>query len=148
MSFQDAILVTGIEVIPIKSGMAVFLLTPQKTLLIQIDNQVGEALQAALMNKHSDRPLPHDLMLHLLLGLDATVAHVIINEVRNEVFCSRIIVTQEGPLGRKIAEVDARTSDAIVLAVKSKRPVLVAASIVEGAEDMSEALQQFLRKKP
>jgi bifunctional DNase/RNase len=87
-------------------------------------------------------------MLHLLLGLDATVAHVIINEVRNEVFCSRIIVTQEGPLGRKIAEVDARTSDAIVLAVKSKRPVLVAAAIVEGAEDMSEALQQFLRKKP
>ncbi len=148
MSFQDAILVTGIEVIPIKSGMAVFLLTPQKTLLIQIDNQVGEALQAALMNKHNERPLPHDLMLHLLLGLDATVAHVIINEVRNEVFCSRIIVTQEGPLGRKIAEVDARTSDAIVLAVKSKRPVLVAASIVEGAEDMSEALQQFLRKKP
>jgi bifunctional DNase/RNase len=148
MSFQDAILVTGIEVIPMKTGVAVFLLTPKKTLLIQIDQQVGEALQAALAQKHSERPLPHDLMLHLLLGLDASVAHVVINEVRNEVFCSRIIVTQEGPLGRKVAEVDARTSDAIVLAVKSKRPVLIASSIIETAEDMSDTLQQLLRKKP
>ncbi len=148
MSATEPVLVTGIEILPMKAGMALFLVTTPKTLLIQVDNQVGEALHGALMNKQSERPLPHDLMLHLLLGLDASVAHVVITEIKNEVYCARIIVTQEGPMGRKIAEIDARTSDAIVLAIKSKRPILIAPEIINVVEDTADMLKHLLKKNP
>lgn len=146
MSKPEAIPVVGIEVIPTKGGTAVFLITEPKAIVIQVDPLVGEALQGALTGKVADRPQSHDLMLHLLLGLDAVVAHVVIVDVRDGVFFARIILGQDGPVARKIAEVDARPSDALVLAVKAKRPVFLARAVVDACEDMTEMLVR-LRKQ-
>jgi len=107
---------------------------------------VGEALQAALSGKTIDRPQSHDLMLHLLLGLDAVVVHVIIVDVKDGVFFARILVGQDGPVARKVAEVDARPSDALVLAVKAKRPVFIAKAVLDACDDMTEMLTR-LRKQ-
>ncbi len=136
----------GIEVIPTKGGTAVFLITENKAMVIQVDPSVGEALQAALSGKTIDRPQSHDLMLHLLLGLDAVVVHVIIVDVKDGVFFARILVGQDGPVARKVAEVDARPSDALVLAVKAKRPVFIAKAVLDACDDMTEMLTR-LRKQ-
>ena len=146
MSKPEVIPVVGIEVIPTKGGTAVFLITEPKAIVIQVDPLVGEALQGALAGKVADRPQSHDLMLHLLLGLDAAVTHVVIVDVRDGVFFARIILGQDGPVARKIAEVDARPSDALVLAVKAKRPVFLTKSVVDACEDMTEMLVR-LRKQ-
>ena len=50
-----------------------------------------------------------------------------------------------GPV-RPAAEVDARPSDALVLAVKAKRPVFLAKSVLDACEDMTETLAR-LRKQ-
>lgn len=136
----------AIEVVPVWTGTAVFLVTPLKTIVIQVDPAVGEALQASLAGRLSERPLSHDLMLHLLLGLDAGVSHVAIMAVKDGVFFARILVAQDGPVARKIAEVDARPSDALVLAVKAKRPVFIARPVLDACEDMSSQLAK-LRKQ-
>lgn len=136
----------AIEVVPVQTGTAVFLVTPLKTIVIQVDPAVGEALQASLAGRLSERPLSHDLMLHLLLGLDAGVSHVAIMAVKDGVFFARILVAQDGPVARKIAEVDARPSDALVLAVKAKRPVFIAQPVLDACEDMSSQLAK-LRKQ-
>ena len=136
----------AIVVVPVRSGTAVFLVTPLKTIVIQVDPAVGEALQASLAGRLSERPLSHDLMLHLLLGLDAGVSHVAIMAVKDGVFFARILVAQDGPVARKIAEVDARPSDALVLAVKAKRPVFIARPVLDACEDMSSQLAK-LRKQ-
>ncbi|MEY2821391.1 MAG: hypothetical protein RL105_963 [Verrucomicrobiota bacterium] len=136
----------AIEVVPVQTGTAVFLVTPLKTIVIQVDPAVGEALQASLAGRLSERPLSHDLMLHLLLGLDAGVSHVAIMAVKDGVFFARILVAQDGPVARKIAEVDARPSDALVLAVKAKRPVFIARPVLDACEDMSSQLAK-LRKQ-
>jgi uncharacterized protein len=146
MSKPEAIPVVGIEVIPTKGGTAVFLITENKAMVIQVDPSVGEALQAALSGKTIDRPQSHDLMLHLLLGLDAVVVHVIIVDVKDGVFFARILVGQDGPVARKVAEVDARPSDALVLAVKAKRPVFIAKAVLDACDDMTEMLTR-LRKQ-
>jgi bifunctional DNase/RNase len=146
MSKLEAVPVTGIEVIPVKGGTAVFLVTALKTMVIQVDPAVGEALQGALDGRIPDRPQSHDLMLHLLLGLDAAVAHVAIVDVKDGVFFARILLGQDGPVARKVAEVDARPSDALVLAVKAKRPVFIAKSVLDICDDMAEMLAR-LRKQ-
>ena len=146
MSKLEAVPVTGIEVIPVKGGSAVFLVTALKTMFIQVDPAVGEALQGALDGRIQDRPQSHDLMLHLLLGLDAAVVHVAIVDVKDGVFFARILLGQDGPVARKVAEVDARPSDALVLAVKAKRPVFVAKAVLDACDDMAETLAR-LRKQ-
>ena len=146
MSKPEAIPVIGIEVVPTKGGTAVFLVTQHKTMVIQVDALVGEALQGALAGKTAERPQSHDLMLHLLLGLDAGVVHVAIVDVKDGVFFARILLGQEGPVARKIAEVDARPSDALVLAVKAKRPVFIAKAVLDVCDDMTEMLAR-LRKQ-
>ena len=146
MSKLEAVPVTGIEVVPTKGGTAVFLVTEHKTMVIQVDPSVGESLQGALAGKTPDRPQSHDLMLHLLLGLDAAVIHIVIVDVKDGVFFARILLGQDGPVARKIAEVDARPSDALVLAVKAKRPVFIAKSDLESCDDMAEMLAR-LRKQ-
>jgi bifunctional DNase/RNase len=146
MSKPEAIPVIGIEVIPTKGGTAVFLVTQHKTMVIQVDALVGEALQGALAGKTAERPQSHDLMLHLLLGLDAVVVHVVIVDVKEGIFFARVLLGQDGPVARKLAEVDARPSDALVLAVKAKRPVFLAKSVLDACEDMTETLAR-LRKQ-
>ncbi|MFZ9344819.1 MAG: bifunctional nuclease family protein [Opitutales bacterium] len=146
MQAEEAVPVQAIEVVPVQTGTAVFLVTPLKTIVIQVDPAVGEALQASLAGRLSERPLSHALMLHLLLGLDAGVSHVAIMAVKDGVFFARILVAQDGPVARKIAEVDARPSDALVLAVKAKRPVFIARPVLDACEDMSSQLAK-LRKQ-
>ena len=146
MSKPEAIPVIGIEVVPTKGGTAVFLVTQQKTMVIQVDALVGEALQGALDGKTAERPQSHDLMLHLLLGLDAVVVHVVIVDVKDGIFFARVLLGQDGPVARKLAEVVARPSDALVLAVKAKRPVFLAKSVLDACEDMTETLAR-LRKQ-
>ena len=147
MSKLEAIPVTSIEVVPTKAGaVAVFLVTPLKTMVIQVDPGVGEALQGALAGKIPDRPQSHDLMLHLLLGLDAAVVHIAIVDVKEGVFFARVLLGQDGPVARKIAEVDARPSYALVLAVKAKRPVFIAKSVLDACDDMTDTLAR-LRKQ-
>lgn len=146
MNAEEAVPVQAIEVVPVQGGTAVFLVTPLKTVVIQVDPAVGEALQASLDGRLSERPLSHDLMLHLLLGLDAAVSHVAIIGVKDGVFYARVLLAQDGPVARKVAEVDARPSDALVLAVKAKRPVFIARPVVEVCDDMSAQLAK-LRKQ-
>lgn len=146
MNKKEAIPVTSIEVIPTKGGTAVFLVTENQTIVIQVDTLVGEYLQGALSNKVAERPQTHDLMLHLLLGLDADISHVTIVEMKEGVFFARIVINQAGPVARKVAEVDARPSDALVLAVKAKRPVFIMPAVLDACEDMTETLAR-LRKQ-
>ena len=90
MNKKEAIPVTSIEVIPTKGGTAVFLVTENKTIVIQVDTLVGEYLQGALSNKVAERPQTHDLMLHLLLGLDADISQLTVVEMNKGVFLSLI----------------------------------------------------------
>ena len=55
---------------------------------------------------------------------------------------ARLTIGEDG----KVAEVDARPSDALVLAVKAKRPVFVAKAVLDACDDMAETLAR-LRKQ-
>lgn len=134
-------------VMPTANGCAVFVGNDEKNFVIYVDHSVGNAISMSLHGVKKDRPLTHDLVGHILLGLGAEIDRVIVNDVNNGTFFARIILHMENELGRKIVEVDARPSDSIVLALQAKRPILVARSVFDTVEDMTEILERVLKQQ-
>lgn len=134
-------------VIPTPSSCAVFLGTQEKVFVIYVDLSVGNAIQMALAGMRKERPLTHDLMGSLLLGLGVQLEHVLVNDQRDDTFFARIMLRMENELGRKIVEIDARPSDSIVLALQQKRPIYVARRVFDAVEDMSDTLERVLRQQ-
>ena len=139
---NDVVTVSIKGVIPAPNSFAVFLGTDAKAFVIYVDHFVGNAIQMTLDGIKKERPLTHDLIGSMLLGLGARLDYIVINDARESTFFARIILRMENELGKKIIEVDARPSDSIVLALQQQRPIYVAQQVFDGVEDMSEILRQ------
>lgn len=91
------------------------------------------------------RPLTHDLLLSVMETLGARLGHVDITSMDEGVFYAELVLAD----GRRI---DARSSDAIALALRAEAPVYVDDSILEEIgvamefeeEDEVEKFREFL----
>jgi bifunctional DNase/RNase len=144
---KDVITVTVKGVMPTANGCAVFLGNDAKTFVIYVDHSVGNAIQMTLNGVKKDRPLTHDLIGSILLGLGAELDHITINDAREGTFFARILLRMENELGKKIVEIDARPSDSIVMALQQKRPLFVARAVFDSSEDMSEILERVRQQQ-
>ena len=133
-------------VMPTSSGCAVFLGNGAKTFVIYVDQGIGEAIQRAVDNVQTDRPMTHDLMLSMLDGLGAEVERIVINHVDGGTFFARIILSMKNELGHKIIELDARPSDSIVMALASTKPIYVAKTVIDSVDDMTEILAKIMEQ--
>jgi bifunctional DNase/RNase len=95
----------------------------------------AESLSINLRGTEVPRPLTHDLLKQLVEALDATVSHILISDLRDEVFYATIVLESEG----RVVEVDARPSDAINLAVRSSAAIFVSERVLEMAGVLPEA---------
>jgi hypothetical protein len=93
----------------------------ERGLFIWIGEAEALALEAAIHRVHHRRPMTHDLLAGILEKLEARLIEVRITELREEVFYARLAL--ESPKER--LEIDARPSDAMVLAVRAGCPILV-----------------------
>ena len=143
----DVVAVTIKGVMPTANGCAVSLGDDTKTFVIYVDHSVGNAIQMTLNGAKKDRPLTHDLIGSMLLGLGAHLEHIVINDAREGTFFARILLKMENELGKKIIELDARPSDSIVLALQQKRPIYVARAVFDTVEDMTEILERVLKQQ-
>jgi len=143
----DVVTVSIKGVMPTANGCAVFIGNDDKTFVIYVDHSVGNAIQMTLKGEKKERPLTHDLIGSILLGLGAELEHVLVNDAREGTFFARILLRMENELGKKIIEIDARPSDSIVLALQHERPLYVARSVFEGVDDMSEVLERVLKQQ-
>ncbi|MDB6170611.1 MAG: hypothetical protein JWM88_3475, partial [Verrucomicrobia bacterium] len=134
-------------VMPAANGCAVFLGDDSKTFVIYVDHSVGNAIQMTIDGVKKERPLTHDLIGSILLGLGTTLDHVVINDANEGTYFARIILRMENELGKKIVEIDARPSDSMVLALQQKRPIFVSREVFTAAEDMTEILERVRRQQ-
>ena len=144
---NDVVTVSVKGVMPTANGCAVFLGNDDKTFVIYVDHSVGNAIQMTLDGVKKERPLTHDLISHIFLGLGVKLDHIVINDVNEGTFFARILLRMENELGKKIIEIDARPSDATVLALQHKRPIYVARKVYDASEDMSEILERVLKQQ-
>lgn len=141
---NDAVEVSVKTVMPTANGCAVFLGAGSKHFVIYVDHFVGSVIQMAIDGVKKDRPLTHDLIGHILLGLGASIERVLINDAKEGTFFARLFLRMENELGKKVLEIDARPSDSIVLAIQHSRPVFVTRAVFDAAEDMTELLEHLL----
>ncbi len=144
---HDVVTVTVKGVMPTANGCAIFLGDESKTFVIYVDHSVGNAIQMTLDGVKKDRPLTHDLIGNIMLGLDTRLDHVVINDAHEGTYYARIILRMENELGKKIVEIDARPSDSIVLSLQQKRPLFVSRAVFDAAEDMTEILERVRRQQ-
>lgn len=131
-------------VLPTNAGRAVFLGNDDKVFVIYVDESVGAAIAMFINNTAKERPLTHDLIVHLMAALGAKVERIIINDLKTSTYFARLILSAENELQqRKIIELDARPSDCIALAVAQKAPIYVSQEVWDEVEDMSDVLKKM-----
>lgn len=140
-----AVIVKG--VVPTPNGCAVFLGNDEKIFVIYVDHFVGNAIQMTMDGVKKDRPLTHDLIGSILIGLGTRLERIVINDARDQTFFARVLLTMENELGTKIVEIDARPSDSIVLALQLKRPIYVARAVFDAVDDRTEILEQWRKQQ-
>lgn len=91
----------------------------KRRLPIIIGGFEAQAIAIELEKMTPSRPLTHDLFKSFAEGFNFTVNEVLIYNLVEGIFFSKIICNN----GKKEVEVDARTSDAIALAVRFNCPI-------------------------
>jgi bifunctional DNase/RNase len=89
----------------------------------------AEAITVKLQEVPAPRPLTHDLLRNVIRELGGKVVHILISDLRQEVYYARIVVDVAG----EQIEVDSRPSDAIALAVRVAVPIFVAETVMDKA---------------
>ena len=76
------------------------------------------------------RPMTHDLIKLLLLGMSCGVRKVVVSELKDDTFYAVIWVEKEGDL----ISVDSRPSDALALALRLDCPIYVDDSVLKSSK--------------
>ncbi len=139
---KEDILVSVKGLIPTPTGCGVFLSNNGKVITIFVDHSVAAAITMFLHGIKKPRPLTHDLIGHILAGLEVRIDKVVINDLKDDTFFARLYMTQESELGKNVLEIDARPSDSMALALQQGCPIYVSRHVWDSAEDMTWALQQ------
>lgn len=91
------------------------------------------AIAMELQDFKAPRPMTHDLMTTIIDKMNGKIQKVIINEIVDSTFYAVIeIVIADSP--DKVLKIDARPSDAVALAVRTKSPIFVAESVMVKAK--------------
>ncbi len=132
---------------PTVNGCAIFLGNDHKTFVITVDHSVGNAISMALNGVKKERPLTHDLITSMLMGLEAKITRIVINDVQDSTFYARVFLEMQNEVSKKIIELDARPSDSIALSLQNNSPIFVAKNVFDDVEDMTQILERVLKEQ-
>lgn len=121
--------ISGLSIDPITHTPIVLLKDKENQEVIPIWIGLLEASSIAtqLENIKLARPMTHDLMKSILNHLDAVVSRVEVNDLRNNTFYAVIHLNWNG----MDLAIDARPSDAIAIALRTKSPIFVDQQVIE-----------------
>jgi len=76
------------------------------------------------------RPMTHDLLRNLLIGLEALVRKVVVTELKDDTFFAVIWLEREG----QMISIDSRPSDALALALRMDCPIFVEDEVLKSSK--------------
>jgi len=94
---------------------------------IMIGEPEAQSIALKLNNKKPPRPLTHDLIHNIIVTFGATISKIVIYDMINDVFFSNIILLKDGIE----MSLDARTSDAVALAIRFNNSIFIKTDILE-----------------
>jgi uncharacterized protein len=124
----------------------------ERTLPIWIGAPEANAIAMELKGEKPARPMTHDLLKQLLLGLGGQLQRVTITQLRENTYLAELLVHR----GDQLFEIDARPSDSIALALRTQAPIFANEELLDrgsssepsgGSPDADpDALKKFLSK--
>jgi bifunctional DNase/RNase len=110
----------------------------QRVLPIWVGPTEANAIALQIENLSPPRPMTHDLLRDVVGALGATVSRVVISDLRGSTFYAYLELRR----GDEVILVDARPSDALALAARTKAPIFVRSSVLEQERSMDVATDQ------
>lgn len=102
---------------------------------VVIGQAEAQSIAVCMERMQPARPLTHDLYKTTLEALGGTLKEVLIHSVQGGVFHAKLFIEKPD---KTLLELDARTSDAIAIALRMRAPIFAYENVVEEAGLMAE----------
>jgi hypothetical protein len=89
----------------------------------------ANAIALEIEKVQTPRPMTHDLLRNVLLGLEARVQRVVVSELKEDTFYALIWIERDG----QTFSIDSRPSDALALALRVDCPIFVEDSVLKSS---------------
>jgi len=146
--------IRGLMMDPVTNMPIVLLKDTQGSAVLPIWVGIHEANAIALEIEkvQTPRPMTHDLLRNVLLGLEVRVQKVVVNDLKDDTFYALIWVERNG----EILSIDSRPSDALALALRVDCPIFVEDEVLKSSKissvinekTSSEELRKWLENLP
>jgi bifunctional DNase/RNase len=147
---QIEMTIKGLMVDPV-TNMPIIILRDeagQRVLPIWVGIFEANAIALQIENIATPRPMTHDLLRNVIHDLRANVNKVVVCDLKDNTFYALIYLDVAG----ESVSVDARPSDAIALALRTRAPIYVEEAVIDNAKTLdfgaergdSERLQKWL----
>jgi bifunctional DNase/RNase len=93
----------------------------------------ANAIALEIEKVQTPRPMTHDLLRNVLLGLNVRVQKVVVNDLRDDTFYALIWIERDG----RIMSIDSRPSDALALALRVDCPIFVEDEVLKSSRAAS-----------
>ena len=124
--------IRGLMMDPVTNMPIVILKDANGTAVLPIWVGIYEANAIALEIEKvtTPRPMTHDLLKNLLLGLETQVRRVVVNDLRDDTFYAVIWLEKDG----QVISLDSRPSDALALALRVDCPIFVEDDVLKSSK--------------
>jgi uncharacterized protein len=124
--------IRGLMMDPVTNMPIVILkdLSGNSVLPIWVGVYEANAIALEIEKVATPRPMTHDLIKSLLLGLNTAVNKVVVSELKDETFFAVIWLDRDGEL----ISVDSRPSDALALALRLDCPIYVEEAVLKSSK--------------
>ena len=137
---QIEMTIKGLMVDPITNMPIVILRDKegQKVLPIWVGIFEANAIALQIENIATPRPMTHDLLRNVIADLHATVQKVVVCDLQENTFYALIYLTLNGDT----VTIDARPSDAIALALRTRAPIFVEEAVIDNAKTLDPSSEK------
>jgi len=89
----------------------------------------ANAIALEIEKINTPRPMTHDLIKTLLMGMEARVDRIVVNELKDDTFFAVIWLEKDG----QFISIDSRPSDALAIALRTDSPIFVDESVLKNS---------------
>jgi uncharacterized protein len=134
--------IKGLMIDPITNMPIIILRDQEGQRILPIWVGVFEANAIALQieNVQTPRPMTHDLLKNIIDDLSAQVERIVVTELKENTFYALIHLRTNG----HSIEVDARPSDAIALALRTRSPIFVEEAVIQNARSVDSSRESSM----
>ena len=137
---QIEMTIKGLMVDPV-TNMPIIILRDQegqRVLPIWVGIFEANAIALQIENISTPRPMTHDLLRNVIQDLKASVQKIVVCDLQENTFYALIYLSLNGDT----VAIDARPSDAIALALRTRAPIFVEDAVIDNAKTVDTSSEK------